>query len=173
MLTIVRPSPIVVSRKRREIAKRYAAKRRRFGPVSFAAIRVSELSRLFAHRYSGLQLPDSDEGVQMARVMAHHMGRLRDAPRRISQWCERNAPWLGLQEIERLIRDATECPLRWKADRLAWLLGVTAAERDEVGLRTIGATDQTREQRAEIRKAKACIRAKAWRVARKTKAAAE
>jgi len=149
----IRPSPELIKARKREIARRYARKAKHAHiPVTFAAIRVSELTRLFAHRYSGLELPDSDDGVQMVRIMAHHLGRLRDAPRRISQWCMRYAPWLDLQSVEILVNEATEHPLKWKADKAAWKLRVTAAERDACRLRTIGAIDQTKEQRAQVAK---------------------
>lgn len=136
---------------RAEIAARYrnggrsTAKRR---PLTFAAIRAAEITKLYRARY-GRQLPDTDEGILAARIMAHHLGRLRDATRRISSWLDRWAPWLDLQEGERLIREATECPLKWRADKLAWKLRVTAAERANLGIRTIGAIDQTKEQRKQ------------------------
>ena len=106
MLRIVRPSPELVTARKREIAQRYARRYKRT-PITFAAIRVSELTRLFDYRYNGLVLPDSDDGVQMVRVMVHHMGRLKDAPRRISNWCMRFAPWLGLRSVEVLIGRAS------------------------------------------------------------------
>jgi hypothetical protein len=101
----------------------------------------------------------------MVKCMVHHLGRLRDAPRRIGNWCARYAPWLGLESHERLIRDTQERPLRWKADRLAWKLRVTAAERTTLKLRTIGAIDMTAQQRAEQRKRRNAERMRALRKA--------
>lgn len=138
--------------KHAEIAARYRtgtnAKHR---PVTFAAIRASELTKLYRARY-GRELPEGDAGVMAARIMVHHLARLRDAPRRIASWLNRWAPWLDLQEGERLIREATECPLKWKADKLAWKLRITSAEREALSIRTIGAIDQTSAERLELAK---------------------
>jgi hypothetical protein len=139
--------------KHAEIASRYrtagtSAKNR---PVTFAAIRAAELTKLYRARY-GRELPEGDAGVTAARIMVHHLARLRDASRRIASWIDRWAPWLDLQEGERLIREATECPLKWKADKLAWKLRITSAEREALGIRTIGAIDQTSAERKELAK---------------------
>lgn len=153
-MPIVRPSPETVAARKREIARRYARKHRNAWPVTFAAVRLSELNRLFVHRY-GSSLPDDDEGEAMARVAVHHIGRLRDASRRIGDWLTYWAPWLGLASRERLIRDALECPLRYRADKLGWKLRLTALERRELKIRTIGAMDQTKaERRAQARASK-------------------
>jgi hypothetical protein len=148
-----RPSPELVALRKREIANRYRQASKAKGlkrPRSEAAWRVSELTKLFDHRYGPVLLPANAAGELGAKVMAHHLGGLRDSARRMSDWFQTCTPWMGLASRERLIRDATEHPLRWRADRLAVLLGVTAAERDELDLRTIGACDQTREERAAI-----------------------
>lgn len=145
-----RPSPALIAARKREIAKRYSDQAKRKGhkrPLTLAAVRISELTRLFDHRYGTVLLPDSDEGVMAAKLMVHHLGRLKDAPRRISSWLATCAPWLGLASRERLIRDTQERQLRWSADRLAWKLKVTAAERLELKLRTIGAMDTTKAER--------------------------
>lgn len=134
-----------------EIEVRYREMARRKGrkPVTFAAIRAAELAQLYAARY-GREIPDTDDGLVAVRVMLHHLARLRNADRRMATWIDRHAPWLELPAAERLIREATEKPLRWKADKLAWKLHITAAERTELGLRTIGAIDQSTAQRLEL-----------------------
>jgi hypothetical protein len=145
-----RPSPALIAARKREIAERYrdhAKRKNQNKPLTLAAIRISELTRLFDHRYGPVLLPDSDDGVIAARVMVHHIGRLKDAARRIDSWLGTCAPWLGLASRERLIRDTQERPLRWSADRLAWKLRVTAAERTKLNLRTIGAMDISKDQR--------------------------
>jgi hypothetical protein len=149
----IRPSPELLKARKREIARRYARKYRKNAiPLTFAAIRVAELTRLYEYRYGPGPLPDHEDSITRARVMVHHLGRLWDGTRRVATWLDRNAPWLGVRSQEQLIRDTQERPLRWRADRLAWKLQVTAAERHTLNLRTIGAIDQTKEQRADIAK---------------------
>lgn len=174
-MDIIRPSPEIVAAKKRAIAARYRDKAKRAGkqPVTFAAVRVAELSRLFERRYGRQGLPDADESVTAIRVMADHLGRLRDATRRIGQWLDRFAPWLDLASRERVIRDATERPLKYRADKLAWKLQVTAAERAGLGLRTIGAIDQTKAERAAIAKQRKRERDEARRRANGAKPRAE
>lgn len=152
-MRIVRPSPTQIALAKREIARRYgkAAKLKSHKRSrSLAAWRVAELTRLFDARFGPVLLPATDEGELCARVMVHHLGGLQDAPGRIRSWFQTCAPWLGLASRERLIRDATERRIHWTADKLAWKLRVTAAERDTLRIRTIGAIDQTRDQRAAI-----------------------
>jgi hypothetical protein len=144
--------------------------RRKAGPSSRprtqAAVRISELTRLFDDRWGPMLLPDSDEGFQAARVMAHHIGRLKDAPRRISAWLHTCAPWLAMAERERLIAEVEECPLRWTADKLAWKLKITEADRNRLKITTIGATDLPKAERIKRRKSrKNAARASARRLA--------
>ena len=116
-------------------------------PVTFAAIRAAELTTLLHHRHGRGALPCDDAGMTAARVLVHHLARLRDAPRRISDWLNRYAPWLDLASRERLIRDATECPIKWSADKIAWKLRVTIDERITLRLKSIGAISTTAAQR--------------------------
>ena len=119
-----------------------------------AAIRVSELTRLIDGRYGAGVLPEQDGALEIARIMAHHLGALSDPPRRITSWLLERAPWVMGAERERLIGEVTSCPLKWSADKLAWKLRLTDADRTELKIRTIGAIDCSREQRAARRKAR-------------------
>ena len=153
---IVRPPAQVVRARKREIARRYRAKRRGRGyePLTFAAIRVSQINRLIEHRH-GPQLPDTDDAETYIRVALDHLAKLRDPSPRVRDWLTHYAPWLALQSRERLISDAIEHPLRYGADKLGWKLRVTKAERTALNLTTIGAIDQTKaERRADARQAK-------------------
>jgi hypothetical protein len=151
----------IADARHREIAQRYRDRAKRKGhkkPLTLAAVRVAELTRLYDHRYGRMLLPSTDEGILAARIMVHHIGHLKDAPRRITSWFQACTPWLGLASRERLIRDAMERPIKWRADKLAWKLKVTAAERAGLGLRTIGAIDMTKEQRAAAAKERKRLR---------------
>lgn len=174
MHVIRRPSPEVVAARKREVARRYAEqKRKKLGPVTLAAIRASELTRLYQARYPNQILPADDDGEMLARIMANHLAKLRDAPRRVSRFLDRWAPWLTLAEHERLLSDAIDHPLRYRADKLAWKLRVTAVERDSLGIRTIGAYDQSAEERAAAAKERRRLRAQERRRAKGAKPRAE
>lgn len=152
-MRIVRPSPERVAALKREIAQRYRNKvKTKDIPRSrtIVAWRAAELTRLFDDRFGPMLLPANEAGELGAKVMAHHLGALRDPERRITAWFQACTPWLGLASRENLLRDAIEHRIRWRADTLGALLQVTADERDRLDLRTIGPCDQTREQRAII-----------------------
>jgi len=129
----------------REIAWRY---RRRyiFDPDRD---RDEDLERLARHRY-GDTLPDSDEGRRFALVMAHHLGE----PDSIRAYLDRAAPWYDEDDADTLIKGVIKKRYRWSADTLAstkWL-AVSYAERQMLGLRTIGAYDMTKAQRTALRR---------------------
>jgi len=62
------------------------------------------------------------------------------------------APWLPPDEFAALVDDVVAHPRRFKADTIAARLGITAAIRSELKLRTIGAIDKPAAQRAAERK---------------------
>lgn len=144
----IRPTQAEIVARKREIAQRYARKNYRSKPHTFSAVRAAELTRLYTYRY-GQALPDNDAGVLAMRVMLDHLGQLNDAPRRISRWLDRWAPWLTERSHERAITDAVQRPLRYRADKIAWKLRVTSAERQALNLRTIGAIDLPRDERLD------------------------
>lgn len=140
----------------REVAERYARMaRRRAGTVpksrTMAAARISELTRLFDDLWGQARIEESDTGYQAARVMAHHIGKLRQAPRRISDWLQHCASWMGMAERERLISEVDECPLKWTADKLAWKFKVTLEQRTRLKLTTVGAIDLPKAERIKRR----------------------
>src|SRR4051794_12881958 len=71
----------------REIARRYAAKRKRRTPAGMGALRVRELNRLFDDWY-GRMLPDDDSGRLGVMIAAHRLaGTLTGNPaKRIAAW---------------------------------------------------------------------------------------
>jgi hypothetical protein len=120
-----------------------------------AAIRLAELTRWLDDMFGqGVELEASDHGYLIARIMAHHLGALPDSPRRITRWTATYAPWISPRDLERLIREVTECPIKWSADKLAWKIRLDDATRSRLKIRTIGAIDCNREQREARRKAK-------------------
>jgi hypothetical protein len=151
-----RPSPQQLAALKYEIARKY---RRKAGKAinrnrsrGMAAIRLSELTRWLDDSYGqGVELEANDASYAIVRIVAHHLGALADAPARIRSWIAAYSPWISPRDIERLIREVTECPLKWSADKLAWKLRLTDAKRSELKIRTIGAIDCNRDQRAKRR----------------------
>lgn len=141
--------PAKAERKRREIAHRCSRRQKDF---SLDDQRFRDLSKLarFWHPdgHGDYVLPDTPNGRYLAIALITHR---RHHPN-LMQWliqfsCER-APWLEPDEID-------VARLRpHKADILGRLLQLTASDRAELSITTIGACDQTREQRAALRKAK-------------------
>jgi len=117
-----------------------------------ASLRIAELHRLRHARYPQ-GIPDSPKGRVLVRVMIHHLAALPGDPRkRLPRWIEDLAPWMPVADARGLINEALTKPRTWRADRLAWRLGLTAADRAALRITTIGAIDANRQQRAAARK---------------------
>lgn len=135
-------------------AERAERRRRRGGRgVSLAALRVAELNREFSDRYGGEILPDDDGGRDDATLMLHHLARRSgDVTARMQSWLDERAPWLTGEERDQLIDKVLGNPLRFRADTIASKIGLTAARRAHLRIRTIGAIDQSAADRAEARR---------------------
>lgn len=149
------PTPVESRRlEHQEIARRYRAKRRRYPRPTLAALRVRELERLFSSRY-GNELPEDDAGRDDALIAIHHIAACPgNADDNVTRWVRIWAPWLPSGDLGEMIKEAVASPKRWRADRLGWKLRLRQAERDALGIRTIGAFDQGRIARATERRAK-------------------
>jgi hypothetical protein len=114
---------------------------------SIASLRVSELSRLFSARY-GEVLPDDDAGRDDAVLMVHHLGQLTGDPRpRIMGFIELRCPWMPIAEAKALLLEVIDKPRRWRADKLAWRLRLTHADRATLKITTIGSVDKPKSSR--------------------------
>lgn len=125
--------------------------RKRQPRPSIATLRVAELSRLFSRRY-GEVLPDDDAGRDDAALMAHHLAQLSGDPRkRVMGFIELRCPWMPIAEAKALLLETIDKPRRWRADKLAWRLRLTHAERAALKITTIGAIDKPKSQRWQER----------------------
>jgi hypothetical protein len=152
-----RPSPEQIAARKYEIAQRYKRKAAKGWNRSraLAAIRLAELTKWLDDTYgAGVELEAGDHSYMLTRIMAHHLGALPDAPRRITRWTSTYAPWISPRDLERLIREVIECPIRWGADKLGWKLKLSDATRTRLKIKTIGAFDLTKAQRKARRKRK-------------------
>lgn len=87
--------------------------------------------------------------------MVHHLAGVPEDPRQsIPPWLEQWAPWLSIADAKALMAEAILRPRRWKADKLAWRLKLTDADRDQLGITTIGSIDISRAERTARREAR-------------------
>lgn len=109
--------------------------------------RLAEIENLILMRHAPAIAVDTDDGAAYAEQAARH---LHDE-RALRGWCRRWTPLLPEAEIASLAASSeTKQPCR--ADTIARRLGVTAAERAALGLKTIGAVDLDRDDRAAARR---------------------
>jgi hypothetical protein len=165
-----RPTPELIRARQWEIKRRYEhhpkVGRRSRG---MAAIRVAELTRWLHDEYgAGVELEPSDRSELIIRIFTHHFMALPHGPRRVSAWFESYCPWLALRDREYLISEATHCPLKWSADKLAWKLRLTDEQRTRLKITTVGAIDCNREQRKARDRARRAERERARRAAKRT-----
>ncbi len=152
-----------------EVAKRYAQrkKRRTTTAPQLASIRIAELNRLARSRY-GAQLPDTNAAHKLIEVVAHHLARVSGhLQERFHGWISDRAPWITNAEVNAILIQVATHPRKWEADTLAWHLGISYAERTELGLTTMGATDYSASQRKTRRRLRSKARSKAYRKAKK------
>lgn len=147
----------VIRAKRLEIRLRYAwdaSEKKRRGRASVVMKRrIRELERLFAARYRGPSLPDDDAGRDDLLVAAHHIAAIyRNPAEHIPAWVSLWAPWLSDADCAALVKKVAANPLKWTADKLAWRLGLTDAERTALRITTIGAIDCGKAARAKRRR---------------------
>src|SRR5882757_7895691 len=73
-----------------------------------AAIRLAELTRWMEDVHGkGVELDMSEASYATVRIFAHHLGALKDAPRRIDKWVSIYAPWISPRDLERLINEVS------------------------------------------------------------------
>jgi len=168
-MSIRRPSPELIRARKWEIKQRYA-RRSKVGKRtrSMAAIRLAELTRWIEDTHgAGCELKPGPDAVRVAEVFVHHLACLAKAEQRISEWLSFYAPSIPPRERQHLIGNAISKPIHWSADKLAWRIRLTDEQRTRLKIRTIGAIDVSREQRAVRRRAASRERSKAYREAKR------
>jgi hypothetical protein len=101
--------------------ERKRPKRSEAHDVRLARVRLLELAALFAHRW-GAVLPEDDAGRDDAKFLAHHARTLPgDQRANISGHLARWAPWMAEPEVDGLVREAIDHPVRWRADNASAL----------------------------------------------------
>lgn len=115
--------------------------------------RTREIEAVITSRH-GLIVPDplgTDEienCLDYARAVAASL-----SGQDLHQWAKRWMPWAGTAEVDDIARSVGWRTYMLGADQVARLLGVTLAERERLGLKTIGACDVDKAERQVIAKA--------------------
>lgn len=162
-----RPSPEIVAAKKREIAGRYRRRFKHATKPQFASIRVAELNRLYRARY-GEHVPDDDRGRAAMWIVAQHLIQMAGHPQqRLMAWAGLMAPWLTVVEATKVLGDVAMHPVTWKADSLAWRLKLIDADRTALKIKTIGAIDCNKTERANRRRKASKKRSKLYRIAKR------
>lgn len=114
----------------------------------------ADLERLISARYGG-QLPNDESGEDDLFIAANLTARLGgDISKNFVAWVRRWAPWCSetwAREIIAKVCDQPE-PYRFSADILAEKQGLTYAERQALGITSIGAIDVDGEERERLRR---------------------
>lgn len=136
--------------RRQERAEARKKRRRRF--VTFrVSFRMAELFRVFCHRYGRAPLPDDDAGRDDLKLAFQVLSTTGKPDLRMVEVARTWAPWFPPDDLAALVADVVAHPRRFKADTVAARLGITAEVRTLLKLRTIGAIDETAEQRKQKR----------------------
>jgi hypothetical protein len=140
--------PDQVRRQERADARK---RRRRFATPAIITFRMAELFRFFNWLYGKAPLPNDDAGRDDIKLLFQVLSTTHDAARRMVDVARTWAPWLPADEFAALVDDVVAHPRRFRADTIAARLGITAAIRELLDLRTIGAIDKPAEQRRKER----------------------
>jgi hypothetical protein len=142
-------------------------------PFSMARQRLAEEEALIAYRHGGPC--DTDDGEAYLRAALPHILALpltaatpmhrTNAILWANRWVPRILDEVTLEWLDNLEHEYATRPRLLRADTLAKMLGVTKAERDALGLTTIGAVDWNKRQRGEARKKRKAARQRAKRAA--------
>ncbi len=123
------------------------------------ALRLGELGKLIKHRHMKA-VPATEDAILYLEFAAHNLAHMpgRDLLRKLQSWSALWTPSIATENIEEVAASVGRRPRILDADRAARALGVTVAERDELGVRTIGAIGTTKAEREARAKARRLIR---------------
>jgi hypothetical protein len=138
-----------VAIRRRTIAAHYQALARDKRPrdssqrFSLSPLRLSELQRLFVHRW-GVRLPDDDAGADDLVLAFHQIaGGGFNVINRCIKWAIVWAPWCSHADAAALATEIAAQPRPLKARALGERLGLTDRERTALKIQTIRPIDMT------------------------------
>ncbi|MFT4115596.1 hypothetical protein [Bradyrhizobium sp.] len=132
--------------------KERKAPQRRGSASLKAQIMLRELERLWTHRYGGV-VPNDDAGADDLWIAAQLIrARRGDVVAKVVAWARVWAPWCSAAEAAALAAHVLRRPYKFKADTLGEKVGLTYAERQALGITTIGSTDVGPAERERLRR---------------------
>jgi len=115
-----------------------------------ANTRAAELERYFRDGWG--ELDNDRQGRAMfaafLHTLANTVGRIEAKMQAVR---DEFAPWLPDQDFTRMTNDAFRFHRWWSDDKLAFLVGLNYADRQRLGIRTIGAVDVPKAERDRLR----------------------
>lgn len=119
---------------------------------SIEIMRLREIELIIRHRHQR-GIPDP-AGTDDYDSCVAYIYAVATTPRSQSvvSWCQTWAPWISDEELLELVSSVGRRKYMLGADPVARLLHVTSSERDLLGLKTIGACDQSPEDRKQAAK---------------------
>lgn len=143
-----------------EMARRHEPSANLSSDDLLARLRVLEIEKLIRTRHGAI-VPDARGTDDLPAALAYLTGA-GGGRADVDTWARRWLPWLDDQAVLQAARELAHKLANGKrgarilaADNVAMLLNVTLAERERLGLKTIGACDLPREKRlkeARVRK---------------------
>jgi hypothetical protein len=139
-------------------------------PALLARVRLADARKWFAHLGWDV-LPQSSRGRRVLQWGADHawLAAPSSPQRSVRRWCRRWAPWLTVNELNKLVTDTENSNKRWSHDQSASVLEISVTDRTNLKLWHIGANDDPNyEVRLGIQRAKAAERVRKYRAANGT-----
>lgn len=119
---------------------------------SLEMMRLREIEAVIRHRHiRGIPDPEGTDDKELCLAYIHAVAT---TPRSQSvvDWCKTWAPWISDEDILEIVWVSRGRKYMLGAESVAKMLHVTMKERDELGLKTIGACDVSEEERKAISK---------------------
>jgi hypothetical protein len=128
------------------------------GSNRISRIRVGELRKLYAARFAfgdldGWQFPEALGVTTEIIALINELGMLRSSRRDlVVAELARHAPWLLMSDIEAMV--FSHRIERMRPDDLGNAIGLTAGERQKLGIKSIAAAGSTLAQRRKVQRIK-------------------
>jgi hypothetical protein len=121
--------------------------RRQDWKFSIETLRLREIEAVIRHRHgNGIPDPTGSDDVDTCLAYLRAVA-LTPGVQDVVSWCDVWAPWADPVTRQQIAALGVGRGRMLKADSVAKMLGVTFAERTELGLKTIGACDMSAEKR--------------------------
>ncbi|PBB77890.1 hypothetical protein CK218_27695 [Mesorhizobium sp. WSM3879] len=121
-------------------------------PFSIQLLRLREVEKVIKDRHGGM-IPDPEDTDDRETCLNYvKAAAFSPSAQDMFNWCRKWAPWVLDAELTDILAQASRHSRMMTADGVAGLLAVTMAERDRLRLKTIGACDISKEERANLAK---------------------